>query len=337
MDGENPVPEGHPDPKRRKTFHQGSLPIRQRDHYTIAWICALYIEMAAAEAMLDEVHETPPSDPNDTNTYVLGSINKHNIVIACLPEAQYGTINAATIATNIKRTFSGIRMALIVGIGGGVPSKRDIRLGDVVVGTRIMQYDLLKVVADGKYERIAIPRTYPPLLGTVLTSLRAKHEKSPSRVPSIIHQKLQSHINYSRPSVPDRLFQATYEHKSRTSSCDFCDQSKLISRSRRLAGTIEIHYGGIASGNQVMKHGPTRDNVARELDIICFEMEAAGPMDIIPCLPIRGICDYSDSHKNDEWQRYAAATAAAYTRELIEELPAIQEQPLVAYSPSLGE
>lgn len=337
MDSDDLGPEVHPNSKRQKTFHQGSHPARQHGHYTIAWICALYIEMAVAKAMLDEIHETPPNDTNDTNTYVLGSINKHNIVIAGLPEGRYGTISAATIATNIKRTFSGIRMALIVGIGGGVPGKNDIRLGDVVVGTRLMQYDLLKVVADGKYERIAIPRTYPPLLGTALTSLRAKHENSPSRVPSILHQKLQSHIKYSQPSVPDRLFQATYEHTSEASSCDFCDQSKLISRSRRPPSTIEIHYGGIASGNQVIKHGLTRDNIARELDIVCFEMEAAGPMDIIPCLPIRGICDYSDSHKNKEWQRYAAATAAAYTRELIEELPAIQEQPLVAYSPELSE
>lgn len=138
MYSENLGPEEHPDPKRRKTFHQGSLSTRQHDHYTIAWICALYIEMAAAKSMLDEVHETPPRDANDTNSYVLGSIKKHNIVIAGLPEGQYGTINAATIAINIKRTFSGIRMALMVGIGGGVPSKKDIRLGDVVVGTRIM-------------------------------------------------------------------------------------------------------------------------------------------------------------------------------------------------------
>jgi nucleoside phosphorylase len=72
-----------------------------------------------------------------------------------------------------------------------------------------------------------------------------------------------------------------------------------------------------------MRHGVTRDNVARELDVICFEMEAAGLMDILPCLLICGICDYSDSHKNKEWQRYAAATAAAYARELIEEIPII--------------
>ncbi|KAM6512418.1 hypothetical protein FSOLCH5_010132 [Fusarium solani] len=71
-----------------------------------------------------------------------------------------------------------------------------------------------------------------------------------------------------------------------------------------------------------MKDSATRDNVARELDIICFEMEAAGLMDVLPCLPIRGICDYSDSHKSKEWQKYAAATAASYAKELVEIIPA---------------
>jgi nucleoside phosphorylase len=70
-----------------------------------------------------------------------------------------------------------------------------------------------------------------------------------------------------------------------------------------------------------MKTGIIRDRIAEQLDVICFEMEAAGLMDILPCLPIRGICDYADSHKSDGWQRYAAAVAAAYARELLEQLP----------------
>ena len=65
----------------------------------------------------------------------------------------------------------------------------------------------------------------------------------------------------------------------------------------------------MASGNQVMKHGGTRDRFARDLGILCFEMEAAGLMDYFPCLVIRGICDYyADSHKNKQWQEYAAET-----------------------------
>jgi nucleoside phosphorylase len=85
-----------------------------------------------------------------------------------------------------------------------------------------------------------------------------------------------------------------------------------------------IHYGCIASGNQVMRCGETRDRLARELGIICFKMEAAGLMDTFPCLAIRGICDYADSHKNKEWQEYAAAAAAAYAKEFLLTTPAKQ-------------
>jgi nucleoside phosphorylase len=66
-----------------------------------------------------------------------------------------------------------------------------------------------------------------------------------------------------------------------------------------------------------MKDALVRDQLAAENDILCFEMEAAGLMNQFPCLVIRGICDYSDSHKNKEWQGFAAMTAAAYARDMI--------------------
>jgi nucleoside phosphorylase len=76
----------------------------------------------------------------------------------------------------------------------------------------------------------------------------------------------------------------------------------------------------------VIKHGNTRDKIAKEEGVICFEMEAAGLMDNFRCLVIRGICDYADSHKNKVWQPYAAATAAAFARAL---LGFIDEQELI--------
>lgn len=74
----------------------------------------------------------------------------------------------------------------------------------------------------------------------------------------------------------------------------------------------------------MIKDAVTRDRVRDELGIICFEMEAAGLVDHFPCLVIRGICDYADSHKNKRWQRYAAATAAAYAKELLSIIPVNQ-------------
>lgn len=280
--------------------------------------------------MLDNFHETLPAHADDRNTYVLGNINQHNVAIACLPAGQYGTNNAAIVMTNMKRTFPAIRACLMVGIGGGVPGKADVRLGDIVVGTRVMQYDLGKALGAGNLQRTAIPRIPHQLLGTAVSALRSKHELGPSRVPFILQQKLEGQSAYGRPISPDRLFHATYDYESLTGNCDGCDYAKLVPRSRRMSHEVQIHYGAIALGNQVMRDGITRDNIARELEVICFEMETAGLVDILPCLPIRGICDYADSHKSKEWQRYAAATAAAYARELLEELPVTESHTSIA-------
>ena len=347
MDGR--LRHGSPRPsKQQKAFHEdlGNVGHKSRngssapghDHYTIAWICALHIEMAAACAMLDETRKAPSTHVNDSNTYILGSIKHHNVVIACLPNSQYGQNNAAIVLTNLTRTFPSIRLGLMVGIGGGVPSKADIRLGDIVVGTRVMQYDFGKIVGDGQLQRTAIPKFPHQSLRTAVSTLRSEHERQPSRVLSIFEEKLGGHPAYGRPSSLDRLFQATYDHEDHEGpGCDRCSQPRLVLRSKRLSDNPIIHYGAIASGNQVMRHGRTRDDIARQLDVICFEMEAAGLMDILPCLPIRGICDYSDSHKSKEWQRYAAATAAAYARELLEILPAAESQARVACAPNASK
>lgn len=330
MDGDLGRPSAPHRAKRLKTHHvadswcpepRKSSP--SHEQYTIAWVCALHIELAAACAMLDEIHDDLPTHMNDSNTYKLGSIKHHNIVIACLPTDQYGTINAANVMAHLVRTFPSIRLSLMVGIGGGVPSRADIRLGDIVVGTRIMQHDLGKLVGGQQIRTTANWKSLSRSIGSVVTNLQAKHEREPSQVPSIMQRKLEGYTEYSLPTLPDRLFQASYDHEAEMSDCEACDQTKLMPRSRRMSSDPTIHYGAIASGNQVVKHGITRDDIARRLDVICFEMETAGLMDDTPCLPIRGICDYSDSHKNDAWQRYAAATAAAYAREFLEELSAV--------------
>jgi nucleoside phosphorylase len=119
----------------------------------------------------------------------------------------------------------------------------------------------------------------------------------------------------------DDLFEAEYDHVGGGTTCDQCDRSRLVSRPARDGTEPVIHYGTIASGNQVMRHGVTRDRWRLELNVLCFEMEASGLMNNFPCLVIRGICDYADSHKNKRWQPYAAATAAAYAKELLYVIP----------------
>ena len=155
-----------------------------------------------------------------------------------------------------------------------------------------------------------------------LPIFQARHEIQPAclaeRISAMmtIDKKLSS--SYARPRTEtDRLFEAAYNHDPRADNCEDCDQSRKVSRSLRSDNEPRFHYGDIASGNRVIKAARVRDQIARQSNALCFEMESAGLIDHFPCLVIRGICDYSDSHKAKEWQKYAAAVAAAYARDLL--------------------
>ncbi|KAL4997885.1 nucleoside phosphorylase domain-containing protein [Aspergillus recurvatus] len=299
------------------------------EDYTVGWISALAVELAAAAAMLDEEHPELPHDPYDNNIYTLGRIGHHNVVIACLPAGRYGTTSAASVAIQMRAKFPGIRFGLMVGVGGGVPSSTDIRLGDVVVSIPsteqggVVQYDSGSATASG-FVRKGFLNAPPLILLNALSKLRANHLRH--------HSKVMEHLSafddlprFQRANAGiDKLFMSTYTHEGGP-TCEACNEAHLVIRAPRENQAVEIHYGTVASGNQVIKNGITRDQLSTELGgVLCFEMEAAGLMNGFPCLVIRGICDYCDSHKNKSWQSYAAATAAAYAKDLLSVIPAAE-------------
>ncbi|KAK4031238.1 nucleoside phosphorylase domain-containing protein [Parachaetomium inaequale] len=177
--------------------------------YTIAWICALPLELTASRAMLDEAHPSLPNLEGDDNTYVLGRIHRHNVVMTGL--GQYGTNDAATVATNLKRSFPNIRATLMVGIGGGAPSQADLNLGDVVVGTRVMHYDMGKVVESGRFQETAVAKSPSPLLNSAVSNLRSKHaaHQSGDWMASLLKSRLPT-LSHPGERHPDRLFLASY-------------------------------------------------------------------------------------------------------------------------------
>ncbi|KGO41142.1 Tetratricopeptide-like helical [Penicillium expansum] len=305
--------------------------IFSHDDYTVAWICALPLEMTAAKTMLDKLHHPLSQPKSDHNAYTFGSVSGHNIVVACLPSGVYGTTSAAVVLAHMLPTFPSLRFGLMVGIGGGVPSRdADIRLGDVVISMPtatsggVVQYDYGKTLRDRCFERTGSLNKPPQYLLTAISQMRSGIMGGSTLIEEITseilpkHEKLQQ--QFSRPDK-DFLFQASYDHESRSADCSKCEPDQLVARTTRETKGPVIHYGLIASGNQVMKSATTRDAVAQELNILCFEMEAAGLMDQLPCLVIRGVCDYCDSHKHKKWQGYAALTAAAYTRALLGVVP----------------
>lgn len=276
------------------------------------------------EAMLDEMHVKLPKDKNDPNDYTFGRIGLHNIIIACLPAGSMGNGPAATVANNMQRSFP-IKFGLLVGIAGGVWSKKaDIRLGDVVVSQPtgphggVVQWDYGKTGEGALFKRTGSLEKPPAVLLHALQTLKKFNEKKDLDFTGALEfmsknePKMAKNYRYLGADN-DQLFEASYDHVG-DETCDECDKELLISRPPRESLTPEVHYGNVASGNKVMKHGLTRDSIAKDENIICFEMEAAGLMNDFRCLVIRGICDYADSHKNKAWQRYAAATAAAFAR-----------------------
>jgi nucleoside phosphorylase len=183
----------------------------------------------------------------------------------------------------MQSTFPNIRFGLTVGIGGGVPSKkRDIRLGDVVVsqptGTSggVVQYDFGKTINSGCFEQTGALNLPPQILLTTISQLESTNMiKKNHNISAILSNIFEKHPDmkseFFRPAPEhDQLFHAPYDHLASEDTCASCDRSYLVDREPRTSNEPQVHYGLIASGNQVMKRGQTRDQLAEEHSIICF-------------------------------------------------------------------
>lgn len=298
------------------------------EDYTVGWVCTTHVELAAASEMLDEEHESLPQNPNDPNVYTFGRCGSHCVVIACLPAGQRGTSSAATVASQMKSTFMSLRFGLLVGIGGGVPAT-DIRLGDVVVSQPdsqfggVIQYDTGERRADGRFLRTGLLNTPPTVLLAALQKLKSNHQRGINKCAEYLNIICgKKGLGFARPEGKDLLFQAGYKHTG-GHHCKDCGIDGLVAR--ELREQMVVHYGTIASGNLDVRDGETRQQLSDDLGgVLCLETEAAGLMNSFPCLVIRGICDYADSHKNEMWHKYAAATAAAYAKDLLTVIPSLE-------------
>lgn len=317
----------------RSYSSMGAITAFGHDDYAVGWICGLPLELRSAQAMLDDHHPTLSNPPEDDNVYTLGRMGVHNVVITCLPSGVYGTTSAATVAIKMRSTFKSIRYGLMVGIGGGAPSiSADIRLGDVVVSNPtdnyggVVPYDFGKATQGGTFVRTGTLNKPPQALLKAISKVKADYGSQPKEIIKLLsitatNRANMAHELQSLGQEHDKLFDAQYNHIQSAHTCAECDQERTVTRPPRFEESPVIHYGLIASANQVMKDALIRDRLAQDCGILCFEMEAAGIMDHFPCVVIRGICDYSDSHKNSLWQSYASATAAAYAKLLLSVIP----------------
>ena len=251
-----------------------------------------------------------------------------------LPDSEYGISAASGVAKDLLHSFPHVRIGLLVGTGGGAPSrKHDIRLGDIVVNAPrdgkggVFQYDFGKTIQNQELRTTGFLDKPPTLLRSAVTDIRAEYDIEghhlQEAVDNVLDQRRRLRRKYAcPPAESDRLYESHVVHKEDGVDCaDICGDNldELVERQARTEDVDNpaVHYGLIASANQLMKDTTIRDRLTEEKDVLCFEMEAAGLVNQFPCLVIRGICDYSDSHKNEAWQGYAAMIAAAYAKDLL--------------------
>ncbi|KAL6235048.1 hypothetical protein BDW75DRAFT_149584 [Aspergillus navahoensis] len=334
---------------------------KSRTDFAIAIICALPLEADAVEALFDEDYDRLGKhyrkQQGDVNAYINGRIGNHNVVLCYMPGI--GIRSAASVISNLRFSYTGIELALVVGICGGAPSPPDYReifLGDVIISDSVIEYDFGRQYPCEFIRKTGIRDTLSrpiPEIEALLNGLRAAKARDELQMQVLQHlQRLQQKgPRWNHPQAKDVLFKATYLHKHYRQAhslrccclegdlpdqicedalekhCDDlgCDKNQIVHR-EPAEGNISVHIGRVASGNSVMKSGQHRDTIAGKEGVIGFEMEGAGVWDYIPCLIIKGVCDYADSHKNKLWQAYAAATAASAAKAFLEYWRPVQHQ-----------
>jgi nucleoside phosphorylase len=288
---------------------------------TIGILTALEHEFVAVKHMLQaprDYHAT-----GESVRYVLGRIpgaegRDHPVALAL---GDTGETLAGIHTTRLKSQFPNLDFLLMVGIAGGIPNPTKavdhVRLGDIVVSDKygVVQFDFGKLTTSG-YQYRSAPR--PPSAKLLASARHLRARELEGQRPWEVHlERALKALKWVRPPVKKDFLG------------DPADPKKRIAHPKdpqRVPGQPRVFFGLIASSNTVLKDPVKRDELRDRFGARAVEMETAGLADAawileIGYLGVRGICDYCDANKNDDWQQYAAAAAAAYVRALFESIP----------------
>jgi nucleoside phosphorylase/HEAT repeat protein len=291
---------------------------------TIGIITALPKEYAAVNVLLENKNDKYKIPGYGAGRqYCLGETpteegSKHNLVLAMV---DMGNNMAAARASLLLEHFPNVKSIIMVGIAGGVPNpfkvEDHVRLGDIVVSNEsgVIQYDLIKQEIQQTIHRNP-PRPPSASLLQAVKYLEVEEILGNRPWEKYIDQAI-SIIKTIRPSENSDVL---YSSDNQKLPIEHPEDPK------RIKGQPRIFTGSIASANILQKDPKARDKLREKFGVKAIEMEASGIADAtwnheVGYLVVRGICDYCDSKKNDDWQQYAAVVAAAYTRALIESMP----------------
>ncbi|RDW87153.1 uncharacterized protein DSM5745_03795 [Aspergillus mulundensis] len=300
---------------------------KRREDFTVAIVCALSEESDAMRLLLDEEYDRAsrkyPKVLGDKNLYTNGRIGRHNIVICQAKEA--GKAAAASIMSSMWTSYTKIEIVLIVGICGALPSEPGEK--HVIISQSMKEHDRGKALEQG-FKSTTIVKEHNREVSTLLKLLESEIDRPMFEtviVSNLIYLQSRNE-SYKRPCAKF----GPHEQQSST-AVEPCDKGKAVSRELvvfdRTAGVterdptstrqgrvevVQFHLGRFASGDQVVKSAEFRDNLAREHEVIAYEMEGPGAWDYtVPCIIIKGLSDFADAYKNDEWRKYSCATGAS--------------------------
>ncbi|KAL3455122.1 purine and uridine phosphorylase [Aspergillus heterothallicus] len=294
----------------------------------VAIFCTRIEDLIAVLYSLDEelVCYFPPNPASCKYVFAYGRIANYNVIIA--RGIHTGPIQAAQVAATVSFLFPHIRHAISVGTAGGIPSAADVRLGDIAVSVPgkdhpgVIQYDAGRFEDDGfELDEEAYFDPPPPELLRAVGAVWQAENSEKGTLKGILSEII-SKSSFYRPTAEDILFDADFHHVNPGAGCGAClakRRAAVVHRWPPRRGQMPVvHRGLILSGGVVVKHPNYRNTLRRGYkDALCFETEAAGIMDEIPCIVVRGISNYADTHKQDDWREFAAAASAAYCKALL--------------------
>jgi nucleoside phosphorylase len=298
------------------------------------------IELIPAIAALDEEYDV---ENEGGYLYRRGKIGQHYVALVTL--SQTGLAAAADAASRMSSVFTNIEIMLVVGIAGGTPSyeseTKQIVLGDIVVSMPgpghggIFQYDSGAWDRDGRLKVLTHTNSPADRVKNLVNHLRGESISAtlPQLLASMRSKIPEEFVNQYLDQIlhkeGDRVFPSNYGHVRERELCtSCCEPAKAKQRSDRGAEATRkidsprVHYGCIGSTSQLQMSASMRDRLRdSSRQVLAYEMETSGVINTHSALAIRGICDYADSHKNKIWQKYASATAVAYAKVLLQNLP----------------
>ncbi|KAH7175354.1 nucleoside phosphorylase domain-containing protein [Dactylonectria macrodidyma] len=300
-----------------------------RADFNVAIVCSVPIEFHALSLIIDESWDQAADSfgrsPDDINKYTTARIGNCNVVI--MRPSMVDNSDSTDAATSLRSSYPNIKLVLLVGTCGGVPSVGgdQMRFGDVVLSRTLVERQSPRGCMTRKdtVEDSLSPanKDILKLLAPFKSTSDLSHLKT--RTAAVLRQLQNAAAQqgqgpwYSKPDfrLADTLGSAYRPNASRT-RVDKKAKLQLVNSAE--APTFALYVGPIASYDMAVASGEQLNRHCQEAGAIAFEMPEAGVWKDFPNITVKGICQYSNIERSKGWQEFAAATAASASKAILE-------------------